>query len=50
MIQPVDGQVLVKPRAAGITTNVIILSARYTYHLTLRSGSRYMPRVAFYYP
>jgi P-type conjugative transfer protein TrbG len=50
MIQPVVGRVLVKPRAAGITTNLIILTARHTYHLTLQSGGRYMPRVAFYYP
>jgi type IV secretion system protein VirB9 len=50
MIQPVDGRVLVKPKAAGIETNLIILTARHAYHLTLRSGARYMPRVAFYYP
>jgi P-type conjugative transfer protein TrbG len=50
MIQPVDGRVLVKPKAAGVTTNLIILTARHTYHLTLQSGRRYMPRVAFYYP
>ncbi|HLW69067.1 MAG TPA: P-type conjugative transfer protein TrbG [Candidatus Binataceae bacterium] len=50
MIQPVEGRVLVKPKAPGITTNLIILTARHTYHLTLQSGGRYMPRVAFYYP
>lgn len=50
MIQPVDGRVLVKPKAASITTNLIILSSRHTYHLTLKSGGKYMPRVAFYYP
>jgi P-type conjugative transfer protein TrbG len=50
MIQPVGGRVLVKPKAPGITTNLIILTARHTYHLTLQSGGRYMPRVAFYYP
>jgi len=50
MIQPVDGRVLVKPKAAGITTNLIILTARHIYHLTLKSGRKYMPRVAFYYP
>ncbi len=50
MIQPVDGRVLVKPKAPGITTNLIILTARHSYHLTLQSGGRYMPRVAFYYP
>jgi len=50
MIQPVDGRVLVKPKAANITTNLLILTSRHTYHLTLKSGGRYMPRVAFYYP
>jgi len=50
MIQPVDGRVLVKPKAASITTNLIILTGRHTYHLTLKSGGKYMPRVAFYYP
>jgi P-type conjugative transfer protein TrbG len=50
MIQPVEGRVLVKPKAPGITTNLIILTARHSYHLTLQSGGRYMPRIAFYYP
>jgi len=50
MIQPVDGRVLVKPKAASITTNLIILTTRHSYHLTLKSGGKYMPRVAFYYP
>lgn len=50
MIQPVEGRVLVKPKAPGIETNLIILTARHTYHLTLKSGAKYMRRVAFYYP
>lgn len=50
MIQAVDGRVLVKPKAAGIATNLIILTAHHTYHLMLKSGGKYMPRVAFYYP
>jgi type IV secretion system protein TrbG len=50
MIQPMDGRVLVKPKAADITTNLIILTARHTYHLTLKSSGKYMPRVAYYYP
>jgi len=50
LVQPVDGRVLVKPKAAGIETNLIILTARHAYHLTLNSGAKYMPRVAFYYP
>ncbi|MBV8136055.1 MAG: TrbG/VirB9 family P-type conjugative transfer protein [Deltaproteobacteria bacterium] len=50
LIQAVDGRVLVKPKAANITTNLIVLTARHAYHLTLKSGGKYMPRVAFYYP
>jgi type IV secretion system protein TrbG len=50
MIQAVDGRVLVKPKTASITTNLIILTSRHTYHLTLKSAGKYMPRVAFYYP
>jgi type IV secretion system protein TrbG len=50
MIQPVEGRVLVKPKAPGIETNLIILTGRHAYHLTLKSGAKYMPRVAFYYP
>lgn len=50
MIQPVAGRVLVKPKAADITTDLIILTATHAYHLTLQSGRKYMPRVAFYYP
>lgn len=50
IVQPVEGRVLVKPKAAGIETNLIILTARHAYHLTLKSGGKYMPRVAFYYP
>jgi P-type conjugative transfer protein TrbG len=50
LVQPVAGRVLVKPKAAGIETNLIILTARHAYHLTLKAGAKYMPRVAFYYP
>ncbi len=50
LIQPIDGRVLIKPKAPGIETNLIILTPQHTYHLTLRSGAKYMPRVAFYYP
>jgi P-type conjugative transfer protein TrbG len=50
MIQPIEGRVLVKPKAPGIETNLIILTGRHAYHLTLVSGAKYMPRVAFYYP
>jgi len=50
MIQPVEGRVVVKPKAPGIETNLIILTGRHAYHLTLKSGTKYMPRVTFYYP
>jgi len=50
MIQAVNGRVLVKPKVAGITTNLIILTSHHTYHLMLKSGGKYMPRFAFYYP
>jgi type IV secretion system protein TrbG len=50
MIQAVDGRVLVKPKTASITTNLIILTNRHTYHLTLKSSGKYMPRITFYYP
>ena len=50
LIQPVEGRVLVKPKAPGIETNLIILTPRHAYHLTLKSGAKYMPRAAFYYP
>jgi len=50
MIQSIEGRVLVKPKAPGIETNLIILTGRHAYHLTLKSGGKYLPRVAFYYP
>jgi P-type conjugative transfer protein TrbG len=50
MIKPIKGRVLVKPKALGIETNLIILTAPHAYHLTLKSGAKYLPRVAFYYP
>jgi P-type conjugative transfer protein TrbG len=42
--------VLVKPKARGIYTNLIILTDRHSYSLALRTGRTYMPRVGFYYP
>jgi type IV secretion system protein TrbG len=50
LIQPTNGRVLIKPKAPGIETNLIILTPQHSYHVTLRSGAKYMPRVAFYYP
>lgn len=50
IVTPVEGRVLVKPKAPGIATNLIILAGRRSYSLALKSGRRYMPQVAFYYP
>jgi type IV secretion system protein VirB9 len=49
-IQPLQNRVLVKPKEAGIATDLIIATNRRSYHLTLRTHSPYMPQVAFYYP
>lgn len=50
IVNPVDGRVLVKPKVAGIATNLIILTDRHSYSIALRTGRHYMPRVGFYYP
>ena len=50
IVTPVEGRVLVKPKVAGVATNLIILTERHTYSIALRTGRRYMPRVGFYYP
>lgn len=50
IVTPVDGRVLVKPKVAGIATNLIILTGRHSYSIALRTGRHYMPRVGFYYP
>jgi type IV secretion system protein VirB9 len=50
IVTPVDGRVLVKPKVAGIATNLIILTDRHSYSIALRIGRHYMPRVGFYYP
>src|SRR3569832_1199050 len=43
--------VIIKPTEAGLTTNLIITTARRAYHLTLITSKHdYMPRVGFYYP
>ena len=43
-------RVLVKPKAPGIATNLIILTDHHSYSLGLKAGRNYVPRVAFYYP
>jgi len=42
--------VALKPQAPGIETNLTIYTTRHIYHLILRSGSRSMQEVEFYYP
>ncbi|HVN90982.1 MAG TPA: TrbG/VirB9 family P-type conjugative transfer protein [Candidatus Binataceae bacterium] len=49
-IRPVEGRVLVKPKEAGIATDLIIVTDQRSYHFTLRTRSPYMAQVAFYYP
>jgi P-type conjugative transfer protein TrbG len=50
IVTAVEGRVLVKPKAAGVATNLIILTDRRSYSVALRTGRHYMPRVGFYYP
>jgi P-type conjugative transfer protein TrbG len=50
IVTPVGGRVLIKPKAAGIATNLIILTDRRSYSVALRTDRHYMPRVGFYYP
>lgn len=42
--------VLVKPSAAGLTTDLLIHTDRRAYRLELRSGARWMPAVGFSHP
>jgi type IV secretion system protein VirB9 len=65
-LQPVDNRVLVKPTPAGrdsggpggtavsmpthYSTNLIVVTTKRTYHMTLVSAGRFMEQVAFYYP
>jgi len=43
--------ILVKPRRAGLTTNLVINTERRTYHIELRSAERtYMASVSWTYP
>lgn len=49
--ETVRAHVLVKPHAAGLSTNLIITTDRRVYHLTVTSGSRdAMAAVAWTYP
>lgn len=50
IVTPVGERVLVKPKAAGIATNLIILTDRHSYSIALRTGRHYMVKVGFYYP
>jgi type IV secretion system protein VirB9 len=49
-IQALDRRVLVKPKEAGIATDLIVETDRRSYHIALRTRAPYMPQVAFYYP
>ena len=50
IVTPAAGRALIKPKAPGIATNLIILANRHNYSLALKSGRHYMPQAAFYYP
>jgi hypothetical protein len=49
-IQPLNDRVLVKPKEPGITTDLIIVTNRRSYHFSLHTRTPYMPQIAFYYP
>ena len=42
--------IALKPQAPGIETNLTIYTTRHIYHLVLRSRTRAMQEVEFYYP
>ncbi len=50
IVTTAEGRVLVKSKAPGIATNLIILTDHHSYSLGLKAGRNYMPRVGFYYP
>jgi type IV secretion system protein TrbG len=50
VVTSAEGRVLIKPKAPGIATNLIILTDHHSYILGLKASRNYMPRVAFYYP
>jgi len=49
-IQPAGNRVLVKPKEAGIATDLIVATSKRSYHLGLRTHAPYMPEASFYYP
>jgi P-type conjugative transfer protein TrbG len=49
-VQPTGNRLLVKPKEAGIATDLIVATSGRSYHLALRTRSPYMPQVSFYYP
>ncbi len=49
-IVSLDNRVLVKPTEPGVSTDLIVVTNRRSYHFTLRTRSPYMAQVALYYP
>ncbi len=49
-VQPAGNRVLVKPKEAGIATDLIVATSKRSYHLGLRTHAPYMPEASFYYP
>lgn len=49
--QGVKHHLIIKPKAAGLSTSLVVISDRRTYHLTLKSNQyKYYPMVKFHYP
>jgi type IV secretion system protein TrbG len=49
-IAPVDNRVLVKPTDDGISTDLLVVTTKRSYHFTLRTRTPYVAQVMFYYP
>ena len=49
-VQPTGNRVLIKPKEAGIATDLIVATSKRSYHLGLRTRAPYMPQASFYYP
>jgi type IV secretion system protein TrbG len=43
-------RVLVKPKAPGLATDLVVVTNRRSYHFALRTHVPYQPQISFYYP
>jgi type IV secretion system protein VirB9 len=46
-VHPAGNRVLVKPKEAGIATDMIVATSKRSYHFSLRTHSPYMPQASF---